>query len=114
MFTGTDFIRLTDNGCILKIHLTPNASRNALGRVDRDSGGNQRWRISVTSVPEKGRANKSLIELLSKKLRLPKSSIHLIAGEHIRQKTILIKGDGKYLCEVMEKITGIVVSVGCG
>lgn len=103
------YFRLDDKGLILKINLVPNSTKDAFIRLEQDVAGNDVMRFSVNAVPEKGRANKSLIELLSKKLRLPKTSIRLIAGEQSRRKQILIEGCGKNLCEAVEnyiKTTG--------
>jgi uncharacterized protein len=49
-------------------------------------------RVAVTAAPDKGKANKAIISLLSDALKLPKSSIELIAGETSPQKKFLIAG----------------------
>ena len=48
-------------------------------------------RACVTQSPEKGKANKALIALLSKLLCLRKSQFELIAGETARQKRFLVR-----------------------
>ena len=47
-------------------------------------------RVAVTAAPEKGKANKAIIAVLSDEFKLPKSSIELIAGETSSQKRFLI------------------------
>ena len=62
-------------------------------------------RVSVTQAPEKGKANKAVVELLSKKLALKKSQIELLSGETSHQKRFLvrkIKPD-----ELAERIRGL-------
>jgi len=49
-------------------------------------------RISVTQVPEKGKANKVLTEILSSALAIPKSRIELIAGQTNPRKRFLVHG----------------------
>ena len=49
-------------------------------------------RVSVTQVPEKGKANKAIVELLARELNVKKSQIMLIAGETSSQKRFLIRG----------------------
>lgn len=49
-------------------------------------------RISVTQVPEKGKANKVLTEILSRALAIPKSRIELIAGQTSPRKRFLVHG----------------------
>ena len=100
---ATDFYQAVDKGVVAHIHLTPKASKNAIVRTHVDDEGNQRLRITLTAVPEKGKANQSLIGLLSKKLRLPKSSIRLIAGEQSRLKAVLFEGDSKQICEAINQ-----------
>ena len=48
-------------------------------------------KVSVTQVPEKGKANKAVIDLLAKKLGLKKSQIELIDGETSHQKRFLLR-----------------------
>ena len=49
-------------------------------------------RIAVTAAPEKGKANRAIIDLLSDRLGVAKSSIELIAGETTPQKRFLVIG----------------------
>jgi uncharacterized protein YggU (UPF0235/DUF167 family) len=49
-------------------------------------------RISVTQVPEKGKANKVLTEILSAALGIPKSRIELISGQSNPRKRFLVHG----------------------
>ena len=48
--------------------------------------------VKVTAAPDKGRANKAVIEVLAKAWRLPKSAFALVAGETERNKTLLVTG----------------------
>lgn len=75
--------------------------------MDHSADGNARLRVTVTAVPEKGKANKALVKLLAKKLRLPKSVIQIIAGHHARDKTLLITGD---MPSLTVHVTGIFLS----
>jgi uncharacterized protein (TIGR00251 family) len=48
-------------------------------------------KVSVAQAPEKGKANKSIIELLADALSLKKSQIELISGATSPQKKFLIR-----------------------
>ncbi len=72
-------------GTRLKLRVRPGARRDA---VLGPYGG--ALRISVTAAPEKGKANRAVLDLLGAKLDLPPSSIELLAGETSPDKTILI------------------------
>jgi hypothetical protein len=68
-----------------KVKLAPSAKKNAV----------QGWegellKCSVTAAPEKGKANKALIVLLSKYYRIPKTAFSIVQGETERLKTILV------------------------
>jgi uncharacterized protein (TIGR00251 family) len=65
-------------------------------------------RISVTAAPEKGKANKAIVEVLAAALKEPKSSIELIAGEASPQKRFLIaNADIDKLRTVLERLIAV-------
>jgi uncharacterized protein len=74
-------------GTILPVRAQPGARRNEI-RGEQDG----RLKVCVTQSPERGKANKAVVELLSKSLGLKKSRIELIAGETSHQKRFLIRG----------------------
>ena len=49
-------------------------------------------RIKVTSPPVDGKANKAVIDLLAKRLKIPKRDIQIVAGEKSRNKKIRVYG----------------------
>ena len=74
-------------GTILPVRAQPGARRNEIhGQHDG------MLKVRVTQSPEKGKANKALISLLSKGLSLRKSRIELIAGETSHRKQFLVSG----------------------
>ncbi|SCA58173.1 conserved hypothetical protein [Candidatus Terasakiella magnetica] len=78
----------------LQIRLTPKSKKNAINTIINDAQGQMALKVSVTAVPEKGKANAALIKLLSKEWKLAKSDIEISAGELNRHKTLLLKGGG--------------------
>jgi uncharacterized protein (TIGR00251 family) len=95
------------DGVRLLVHLTPSAAKNQFIRIDQNANSTVRLRTTVTAAPEQGKANKALIKLLSKKLRLPKSAIQIIAGQHAREKTLVICGETSTL---LTQIAAVFVS----
>ncbi|HUT14446.1 MAG TPA: DUF167 domain-containing protein [Thermoguttaceae bacterium] len=73
-------------GTILPIRAQPGARRNEI-RGEQDGA----LKVSVTQSPEKGKANKALMALLSKQLSLKKSQLQLIAGETSHHKQLLVR-----------------------
>jgi uncharacterized protein (TIGR00251 family) len=75
------------DGTILPVRAQPGARRNEIRGVQDGM-----LKVCVTQSPEKGKANKALVEVLSKALRLKKSQIELIAGETSHHKRFLVHG----------------------
>ena len=78
----------------VKIHVkvTPKAKNNVIENWPSIQNLADEIRIRVTAPPEKGQANKAVIELLSKNLNIGKSSVILLSGDTSRNKTFLLKG----------------------
>ncbi|MDH4415269.1 MAG: DUF167 domain-containing protein [Rhizobium sp.] len=85
--------RVCEDHILLAVRLTPNGGRDAFDGVEVTADGLAHLKARVTAVPEKGKANKALVALLSKALKLPKSTISVVSGETARQKILRIEGD---------------------
>lgn len=96
------FYEETETGLKICVRVTPKASANLLRGVEEVLPGQKALKISVTAVPEDGKANKAVIALLSKSLGLPKSSFQVLQGETARLKIILITGDPSELISRIE------------
>ncbi len=78
-------------GVVFCVKLTPKASSNSIKNVETDPQGQPYLKVYVTAVPENNKANQALIQLLSKTLKLPKSSFEILSGITDRLKKILIR-----------------------
>jgi uncharacterized protein (TIGR00251 family) len=74
-------------GTILPVRAQPGSRRNEI-RGEQDGA----LKVCVTQSPEKGKANKAIVELLCKALSLKKSEVELVAGETSHHKRFLIRG----------------------
>lgn len=70
---------------LLKIKLSPKASRDALRGWHADA-----LKVSVTAPPDKGKANAAVIKLLAGQLGVPASDIEIRAGHTNPRKTLAI------------------------
>jgi uncharacterized protein len=71
----------------LAVKITPNASRNEIiGFL------NGVWRIKIAAPPEKGKANKKLIEFLSDHLSIRKDAVLILKGHTSHNKLVSIAG----------------------
>ena len=77
-------IKETKDGYLLNLKISPNSSKNELLHTAEG------LKAKITAQPIDGKANKALIEYLSKFFKIPKSSFKIIKGETSKDKTILI------------------------
>ena len=75
----------TDSELLIKVKIIPNSSKNDIITE------NGTIKVKVTAQPIENKANKSLIEVISKKLKVPKTSIEIVRGQTSKEKTLLIK-----------------------
>ncbi|HSV30274.1 MAG TPA: DUF167 family protein [Candidatus Omnitrophota bacterium] len=80
-------------GIRVAVRLTPKASRDRVEGLAPEADGGQVLKVSVTAVPEDGKANAALIKLLSKQWRVAKSSIDIVQGATDRRKVLHVSGD---------------------
>lgn len=83
----------------MRVRINPNSSSCAVNGIMEAAEGSKMLKISIRAVPEKGKANKELIEFVAQKLKLPKSSLEIVSGETDRVKRILIRGKSKDISE---------------
>ena len=76
-------IKETQDGLLIRIKIVPNSSKNDLIIED------EFIRVKVTAQPIENKANKALVEFLSKKFKIPKTSIQIVKGDTSKEKTIL-------------------------
>jgi uncharacterized protein (TIGR00251 family) len=77
----------TSAGVVLQVQVQPRSSRNQLVGLQGEA-----LKITLTSPPVEGAANKACCAYLAKIFGLPKSAVELLAGDKSRQKRILLNG----------------------
>lgn len=80
----TDLSQYAQPGAEIAVRVTPRASRNAVTLEDG------RIRVTVTTVPEDGKANAAVVKLLAKALGVARSRLVLIRGATSRDKVFRI------------------------
>ncbi len=98
-------LKKTRRGLLIGIRLIPNASKDQIIGIEEDATGTPHLKVKVRAVPEKGKANKALENLLAKCLGLPKSSFEVISGHTSRVKTVLITGTHDEIQERFKALT---------
>lgn len=77
-------IEIKENGILLRLKISPNSSKT---QIIKDG---EILKLKITAQPIEGKANKAVIEFLSKQLKVPKTSIEIIKGDTSKEKTIFI------------------------
>ncbi len=80
-------LRRSDDAVVVKVHVTPRASRSAVKGIH---GG--RLKVTLDAPPVDGAANEALIALFSKLLSVPKRDVRILHGDTSRQKTLAVRG----------------------
>lgn len=85
--------RVTDEGLMLTVRLTPKGGRDAVDGIETLSDGRVVLKARVRAAPEDNAANKALIALMADCLALPRTHITLATGATARLKTLALQGN---------------------
>ena len=88
-------IKETKEGILVQFKISPNSSKNEIIKTEEGI------KIKITAQPIDGKANKALVEYLSKEFKIPKTSIEIVKGTTNKEKTVLFKTN------VIEKVNFI-------
>lgn len=93
-------IREVAEGLIIKVRIVPNSSKNDIILED------EFIKVKVTAQPIENKANKVLIEYLSKIFKIPKTNIEILKGDTSKEKTILLgTKDTNKRVEIISRLT---------
>lgn len=80
-------IRKINDGVVFAVKVVPGSSRSRVAGLLGDA-----LKVNITAAPEKGKANKELIQLLAKLMGCPKSAVSVVTGKTKAHKEIQIVG----------------------
>jgi hypothetical protein len=81
------FLRENGKDLVLNVKVKPKSKKNQVVGLRGDL-----LLISVTAAPERGKANKAVIDLLASELELPKSAFEIVLGETNPEKVLRVTG----------------------
>lgn len=91
-------IKQTDNDLFFSVKAVPGSSRTRITGL-----WNSVLKVNIASEAQKDKANKELVSFLAKLLKLPKSSISIVSGQHNSRKQIHITHfTARQLQEILE------------
>ncbi len=79
-------VRKVEGGIVVSVKVQPNASKDRVVGEHADQ-----IKIAVTVAPEKGKANKAVIKVLSHWLGIKSSDIEIVSGETSKDKKVFIR-----------------------
>jgi len=80
-----DYYSWREGDLLFNVFLQPGASKNLLVGLHDNA-----IKISLTSPPIDGEANKQLIQFLAKLFRVKKANVSIVSGEHNRKKRVCV------------------------
>ena len=93
-------IREVDEGLIIRLKIVPNSSKNDI-ILEEDF-----IKVKITAQPIENKANKALVEYMSKIFKIPKTSIEILKGDTSKEKTLLFKITDKVkIDEIITRLT---------
>ncbi len=99
-------LKIEGNTVTFWLRVKPRSSRERLGL---DSAGE--LRLELHAAPTEGQGNAACVEFFARLLRLPRSSIEILAGEKSRRKLIRIQG-GEEIARQLESSAGTALGAG--
>ena len=97
--------RHSTGGISVALRVTPRAGRDDIDGIETLSDGRSVVKLRVRAVADGGEANRAVMALLAKVLRVPKAKVRLISGATSRLKQVAIDGDPAELGEALRALT---------
>lgn len=91
-------LREEQNAVSFRVRVRPGSSRDAMGKVLEGA-----LKVQLTAPPVEGAANASLVKLLARALRVPRSAVTIVRGQRSKNKTVRVTGvDAATVCRALE------------
>jgi uncharacterized protein len=71
----------------VQLRVSPGATRSAVIGRHGDA-----WKVRVAAAPERGKANRAVLDLLADTLGLPRAQVELVSGAGGRDKVVAFRG----------------------
>ncbi|MBI3701478.1 MAG: DUF167 domain-containing protein [Afipia sp.] len=97
--------RFSADGIAVALRVTPRGGSDAIDGIETLADGRSVVKVRVRAIADGGEANKAVIELLAKSLRVPKSHLRVMSGTTSRLKQVAIDGDPKQLGDALKVLT---------
>ena len=96
--------RYSTSGISIALRVTPRGGRDDIDGIETLANGRSVVKVRVRAIAEGGEANKAVMKLLAKALRVPKASVKILSGATSRLKQVAVDGDPKSLGDIMRAL----------
>ncbi len=92
-----------DGGIVIPVRVQPNSSQEKV--IGEYSG---QLKVAVNAPPDKGRANKAIVKVLAKWIKIKDADIYLLHGEKSKDKEVFVKNiTEKDIYKLLKKPTAL-------
>ncbi len=95
--------RIVGSAIVVRVHLTPRSSRDAIDGITALPDG-PALKARVRAIPEDGKANAALEDVLARTLRLGRRAVSVTGGHTSRLKSVTISGDARAVMHQLEAL----------
>ncbi|MCC6741414.1 MAG: DUF167 domain-containing protein [Planctomycetia bacterium] len=81
-------VRASDGGAVIRLRVKARAGQTGVAGVHAGA-----LRVAVNAAPEKGKANRAVMEVVAKALGLAPSSLRMLSGETSQDKQVWVPLD---------------------
>src|SRR4029079_12704271 len=97
--------RYSTEGISVALRVTPRGGRDDIDGIETLANGRTVVKVRVRAIADGGEANKAIMELLARALRVPKASVKILSGATSRLKQVAVDGDPKSLGDALRTLT---------
>ncbi|MBK3661757.1 DUF167 domain-containing protein [Bradyrhizobium diazoefficiens] len=96
--------RTSTTGVSIALRVTPRGGRDGIDGIEQLSDGRSVLKVRVRAIADAGEANRAVLVLLAKSLRVPQASVSLLSGATSRLKQVAVEGDPARLTQALREI----------
>ena len=96
--------RVSTTGINIALRVTPRGGRDGIDGLEQLSNGRSVLKVRVRAIADGGEANRAVLALLAKSLRVTKASVSLLSGATSRLKQVAVEGDPGRLSEALREL----------
>jgi len=97
--------RYSSDGISIALRVTPRGGRDDIDGIETLADGRSVVKVRVRAIADGGEANRAVMELLAKVLRVPKASVKILSGTTSRLKQVAVGGDPRALGDALRALT---------